>query len=161
MNSESWPNVEAALQFFCELKLFLFVQLKLFVFVELKLFSIRQTQAVFIYIALNCSYLRRTQLFLFTSNSTVLIYVKLNCPIYIELNVFLLRRTPSVLLNSKRVYSTPSVALSSIRSPWIVQLFCNLHSVQERHCILYQVSTLLCRLWTLHYSATLKYHCAY
>ena len=30
-----------------------------------------------------------------------------------------------------------------------------------RRCILYQESTLLCRLWTLNYTAALKYRCSY
>ena len=58
-------------------------------------------------------------------------------------------------------WKVPSVVLSSMHTPWRVPLFCTLHSIQERHCILYQESTQLCRLWTLYCSATLKYCCEY
>ena len=162
MDSESWPNAEAAPQFFCELNLFLFMS--------------------------NSTFFLWTRSVLFMSNSTVLIYVKLNCSyLFFKLRLFCVRRTQnfsctsnsngSYLRRTQRGYSAPSagpsilhiltswkvpsVALSSMHTLWRVPLFCTLHSVQERHCILYQESTLLCRLWTLHYSATLKYRCPY
>ena len=44
-----------------------------------------------------------------------------------------------------------------------LQLFslCRTKTTYLHRCILYQESTLLCRLWTLQYSATLKYRCSY
>ena len=110
-------------------------------------------------------------------------YVELNCSCYVELKFFLELNVFLVASNSKcssqlcseftqlrqRVllscvltsWKVLAVALSSMHTPWREPLFSTLYSVQEHHCILYQESTLLCQLWTLHYSATLKYRCAY
>ena len=57
---ESWPNVEPAPHFFCELKLFLYVELNVLIYVERKLFFIRLTQTDII---------RQTQTVLVASNS--------------------------------------------------------------------------------------------
>ena len=88
----------------------------------------------------------------------------------------LLRQTSSVLvgatltvLNSatltvltRRTSSVQFVNFNCnlLRTSIIVLLNAELASFLHR-CILYQESTLCCRLWTLHYAATLKYHCSY
>ena len=107
------------------------------------------------FVNVKCSLFVELNLFSCTSNSNCSCYCKLNLFLYIELNVFhstlqrvskLRQRVLFWILTSWEVLS---VALSSMHTPWRVLLFCILHSLQEHHCILYQESALICRLWAL------------
>ena len=151
-DSESWPNVEAIPQFFCEREVFVSTSNSTVLYPS--------NSSVLIYVVLNLFFIRRTQLFLYVEPNVFLVVSNSKCSTQLcsEFNQLRQRVLLFCILTSWKV---PSVALSSIHTPWRVPLFCTLHSVQERHCILYQESTLLYQLWTLHYSAALKYRCAY
>ena len=141
------------------------------VYVKLKLFWLRRTQLVLIYVKLNCLIYVELNCFVYVELNVSLVR-QTHVFLYIELNLIVLDTSISILsvslLNSAArllnsvsrsfhscrlpSWNVPSVALPSIHTSWRVPLFCTLHSVQECHCMLYQESTLLCLLCTLHYS---------
>ena len=119
-------------------QLFSFVELQVFLFMKLQLFLFLWTQGVlsnwFYYIELNWSY---------WSNFKCSCLLNFNSSYCCEVQVFLFVK----------------LQLFSFSEPQ--RLLCQTKTTYLRRCILYQESTLLCQLWTLHYSATLKYRCSY
>ena len=83
MNSESWPNVEAAPEFSCERQLFLFMLNSTVLF----------TSNSNVLYTSNSNYSLYVELKLF-------LFVELKLFLFVELKLFLLRRTKSVPLNS-------------------------------------------------------------
>ena len=98
------------------------------------------------------SYYIVTQLFLFTSNSTVLIAA--NSTVLVAAN-----STGLITANSTVLIAASSTVLITTNSTVIIMANSTVLITLNSSCsyILYQESTLLCRLWSLHCSATLKY----
>ena len=185
LNRFLWRQTQTLL-FIGELKLFyLTSNSHVLCDVKLKLFYLSsnsnrsiwcRTQTVLFHVELQAFYLMSNSkrsfnvelnLFYLTSNSTVLMRQVLLCSLVCQTQLFY-----STL---QRVYSTPSVSpvicaylLCKKSCPWPFHFA---YTVQFRYYVLCTLSTnvivscikrtLLCWIWTLHYSVTLNYCCAY
>ena len=148
----------------CSKQLFLLRRTQPFLFVELQLF-------LFVELVKHCSYLSNFKCSCslnFNCNFLWTRGVLINCSYYVELQLFSFCRTSSALVcqtSTVLIRQTSTVLVRRTSTGLIAANFnCSYYVELTSHlrcCILYQESTLLCQLWTLHYSADLKYHCSY